>query len=57
MLVATIGNNNQYLKVGSRITIRAQKTGNLRLGIAMQQDYANQQFPGGYEVKIVVDKK
>jgi hypothetical protein len=57
MLVATIGNNTQYLKVGSRATIRAPKSGNLRLGVAMQQDYANQEFPGGYDVKIVVERK
>lgn len=57
MLVATIGNNTQYLKVGSRSTIRAPKSGNLRLGVAMQHDYANQEFPGGYQVKVVVERK
>ena len=57
MLVATIGNNTQYLKVGSRATIRAPKSGNLRLGVAMQQDYANQEFPGGYQVKVMVERK
>ena len=57
MLVATIGNNNQYLKIGSRATITATKSGRLKLGVAMQQDYANQEFPGGYDVKIVVERK
>lgn len=57
MLVATIGKNTQYIKVGSRATIRAPKSGNLFLGVAMQQDYANQEFPGGYQVRVVVERK
>jgi hypothetical protein len=57
MLIATIGNNTQYLKVGSQATIKATRSGTLRLGIAMQQDYANQQFPGGYQAKIVVERQ
>lgn len=57
MLVATIGNNTQYIKIGTRATIRAPRTGNLRLGVAMQQDYANQEFPGSYQVKVVVERK
>ena len=57
MLVATIGNNAQYIKVGSKMTLQATKTGNLRLGVAMLQEHSNQQFPGGYEVKITVERK
>lgn len=57
MLVATIGSNTQYLKVGSRATLRATKSGSLRLGVAMQHDYANQEFPGGYQVKVVLQRK
>lgn len=57
MLVATIGNNSEYLRVGSQATIKAARSGALRLGIAMQQDYNNQQFPGGYQVKVVVTRQ
>jgi hypothetical protein len=57
MLVATIGNNTQYLKVGNQATIKATRSGVLRLGVAMQQDYVNQQFPGGYQIKIVVERQ
>jgi hypothetical protein len=56
-LVATFGNSTAYLKVGSKATLRATKSGPLRLGIAMQRQHASQEFPGGYEVKIVVEPK
>jgi hypothetical protein len=56
-LVATIGNNTSYLRVGARSSIRAPRGGMLRLGIAMQQDHAGNQFPGGYQVKVVVERQ
>lgn len=56
-LVATFGTNNNYVKIGSKASLRAPKTGNLRLGVAMQRDHANQEFPGSYTVKITVERK
>ena len=41
--------------VESIIPRRTQR--NLRLGIGMQADYANQNFPGRYTVKVRVERK
>jgi hypothetical protein len=57
MLVATVGNNQDYIKVGSKSTFQAPRTGMLRLGIAMIQEQANHQFPGMYNVKVIVERK
>jgi len=54
-LVASIGNEENIFKVGSKSTFRAQRSGMLRLGIAMPADYAQQNFPGKYNVKIRVE--
>jgi hypothetical protein len=56
-LLARIGDNGEYIKVGAKATFTARKAGVLNLGIAVQSDYAQQgyQFPGEYKVKLVVE--
>ncbi len=56
-LLALIGDDEKYIKVGSKATFTASKAGLLKLGVAMQAEYCNDsyQFPGGYKVKIVVE--
>lgn len=55
-LVGRIG-NEQFVKYGSKHTFTADKNGALQLGIGMQADYAENQFPGKYTVKVRVQKK
>jgi hypothetical protein len=56
-LLATIGDDDKFIKVGSKVTFTAAKSGVLELGIAIQPEYANDsyQFPGTYKVKITVE--
>ncbi len=56
-LLALIGDDDKYIKVGSKATFTASKAGLLKLGVAMQAEYCNDsyQFPGGYKVKITVE--
>ncbi len=56
-LVASIGSEGNIFKVGSKSTFRAQRSGVLRFGVAMQAEYANQNFPGRYNVKVRVERK
>lgn len=56
-LVGVVGPKEDYFKVGSKSTFKAQRAGTLRLGIGMQPDYATQNFPGKYAVKIRVERK
>ncbi len=55
-LVARIGKGGPAIKVGSKCTFRADRAGKISFAMAMQGDYANQQFPGEYNVKIRVGK-
>lgn len=55
-LVGKIGNEN-FAKLGSKSTITASRSGVLQLAIGMQNDYAENQFPGKYTVKVRVQKK
>ena len=55
-LVGKIGNDN-FMKLGSKSTFTAQKSGVLQLAIGMQADYSENQFPGKYTVKVRVQKK
>lgn len=56
-LLAQIGDDDKFIKIGEKATFTASKSGLLKLGIAMQPEYANDsyQFPGGYKAKIVVE--
>ena len=54
MLIARIGDNGEFFKVGARGTITATKSGILQFCIAMQADYAQNAFPGKYNVKLLV---
>lgn len=56
-LVGAVGSSENVFKIGAKNTFRAERSGNLRLGIAMQADFANHDFPGHYTVKIRVERK
>lgn len=58
-LLGRIGDNGDYIKLGSRANFIARKAGILELGIAVQAEYAQQgyQFPGEFKAKIVVESK
>jgi len=56
-LIASIGTAAAPFKTGCKHSFRAQRSGVLRFGIAMQPDYANQDFPGNYRVKVRVEKR
>jgi len=53
-LAGRIGDSGEELLIGSKNSFIAQKTGVLQLGFAMQQNWANYQFPGEYNVRIRV---
>lgn len=56
-LVGAVGTSENVFKIGAKNTFRAERSGNLRLGIAMQADFANHDFPGHYTVKVRVERK
>jgi len=56
-LVGVIGRGDSVFKIGSKATFKAERSGSLRLAIAMQSDYADQTFPGRYNVKIRVEPR
>ncbi len=56
-LVAAIGDAGSIFKVGSKSSFRAQRSGALRFGVAMQNEYSNQNFPGRYNLKIRIERK
>jgi len=55
-LVGKIGNDS-FMKLGSKTTFTAERSGVLQLAIGMQADYAENQFPGKYTVKVRVQRK
>jgi hypothetical protein len=55
-LVGKIGNDS-FRKLGSKSTFTAERSGVLQLAIGMQADYAENQFPGKYTVKVRVQRK
>jgi hypothetical protein len=55
-LVGKIGEEN-FRKFGSKTTFTADRNGVLQLAIGMQADYAQNQFPGKYTVKVRVQRK
>lgn len=56
-LVAKIGDSGPIFKVGSKYNAVAKKAGTLYLAIGMNPSYANQTFPGKYDVKVRVQPK
>jgi hypothetical protein len=56
-LVGVIGRSDNVFKLGSKASFKAERSGTLRLAIAMQADYADQNFPGRYNVKIHVEPR
>lgn len=53
-LAGRIGDSGEEFLVGSKKSFVAKKTGMLQLGFAMQQNWANYQFPGEYKTRIRV---
>ena len=53
-LAGRIGDSGEEFLVGSKKTFVAKKSGVLQLGFAMQQNWANYQFPGEYKTRIRV---
>jgi hypothetical protein len=56
-LVGRVGSNDKDFKVGSSFTFVAKRSGELLLAIGMNPGQANSAFPGGYNVRIRVDRK
>jgi hypothetical protein len=57
--VGRIGSAGKVFKVGSKHTMTAPKAGVLYFGIAMNPQFASQDynFPGAYDVKVRVNSK
>lgn len=53
-LAGRIGDSGEEFLVGSKSSFVAKKSGILQLGFAMQQNWANYQFPGEYKTRIRV---
>src|SRR6185312_3664736 len=58
-LVARIGAAGKVFKVGSKHSFTAQRSGTIYFGIAMNPQFASQDFnfPGEYNVKLRVNAK
>jgi len=56
-LVGKVGSSGSVFKIGSKYSFTADRSGTLQLAVAMQNDFANQQFPGEYKVRVNVKKK
>lgn len=56
-LVARIGATGKMFKVGSKHTFTASRAGLLYFGVAMNPQFAGQDFPGEYTVKVRVNSK
>jgi len=56
-LIGKIGNNGEEFKIGSKHSFVSKHTGELKLAIAMQGQYAQQgyNFPGQYNVRVKVE--
>ncbi len=53
-LAGKIGDKGEEMLIGSKKSFVAQRSGTLYLGFAMQQNWANYQFPGKYEARVRV---
>ncbi|MBI2826071.1 MAG: hypothetical protein HYX69_15405 [Planctomycetia bacterium] len=56
-LVGKIGTSGPVFRIGTKLNLTADRSGVLQLAVAMQGDYANQQFPGEYKVRVRVKRK
>jgi hypothetical protein len=56
-LIGKIGKNGAVFKIGSKSTFTAEQSGELMLGVAMNNNYGTQVFPGKYTAKIRVTPK
>jgi hypothetical protein len=56
-LCAMVGSSDKPFKVGSNNTFTAKRAGTLYLAIGMQQGVSSSTFPGGYNVKIRVERQ
>lgn len=56
-LIARLGPAGPLFKIGSRHAFTAERGGILYLGIAVPPNFAQQQFPGKYDVNIRVRRK
>lgn len=56
-LIARIGDNGQVFKAGTKHTFTAERSGILQFAVAMQQDFADNNFPGHYNVKVRIKRK
>jgi hypothetical protein len=56
-LLAQIGDDDKLIRIGSKGTFVATRSGMLKLGVAVQAEYANDsyQYQGTYKAKIVVE--
>jgi hypothetical protein len=56
-LIARIGDNGPIFKAGTKHTFTAARSGVLQFAVGMQQDFADNNFPGHYNVKVRVKRK
>ena len=56
-LCAQVGSSDKPFKVGSNHTFTAKRSGTLYLAIGMQSGVSGSTFPGGYNVKIRVERQ
>lgn len=56
-LIGRITDKGNFFKIGSKQTFTADRPGVLELGIGIQGDYAQNNFPGRYTVKVTVKPK
>jgi hypothetical protein len=56
-LCAQVGSSDKPFKVGSNYTFTAKRSGTLYLAIGMQSGVSGSTFPGGYNVKIRVERQ
>ncbi len=55
-LVGRIGDNGETFMIGKSSRFKAERSGKLYLGFAMNQNYGNNQFPGNYDVMVRINK-
>ncbi len=53
-LMARVGNSGEEIKIGSRASFKASRAGTLQFAIAMQANFANNNFPGKYNIRVRV---
>jgi len=56
-LVGRIGKDGQFFKIGNKLTMTADRAGVLCFGVGIQADFAGNNFPGSYKVKVKIKPK